>query len=87
MEGRLVGGRGGEGLRMTISMYAYREREETHVIKHILATNVEERAAEVGVRHLEGVVEAPERGAERVGDAGETTARGLRVGQYEYEYK
>ena len=36
---------------------------------------MEQRLGEVGVGHLQSIVDAPERGSERVTDTGETTAR------------
>ena len=40
-----------------------------------MACVVEEGAGKVGIGQLEGVVESPERGAERIADPGQTSAR------------
>ena len=48
----------------------------THVVVHILSTNVDKRVRQVAVHHLEAVVQCPEGDAKHVTDALETTAGG-----------
>lgn len=48
---------------------------QTYIIGHILPTSMEEGSSEVAVRHLQGIVDGPQRRSERITDAGEATAR------------
>ena len=50
----------------------------THIVVDVLATNVEQSVREVAIRHLQAVVQRPERCTETRTDPGETTA-GRRV--------
>ena len=48
----------------------------TNIIGDIGATDMEHRAREVAVRHLEPIVDCPDGGRKRVAHPRETTARG-----------
>lgn len=50
-----------------------RTEAKTYIIVNILSSNVEHGSREIRVRHLEGIIEAPERRAKRVTYPGETT--------------
>ena len=50
-------------------------RRITHVIRHILTANVQQRAREVAISHLQTVVDRPQCRSKAVADTGEATAR------------
>lgn len=47
---------------------------QTYIVGHILPTCMEESSSEVAVRHLQGIVDGPQRRGERITDAGEPAA-------------
>ena len=47
-----------------------------YVVRDITTTNVQERACEVTVRHLQSVVDGPQRGRKAITSTRESTARG-----------
>ena len=69
---------------MSVGPHKHITRRDTHVIRHILSTNVQQPPSKVAVRHLQPVVDRPERGPEAVADPGEPAAR-RRVGLEHHE--
>ena len=49
--------------------------EDTDIVRDVLPTDVQQRSREVAVRHLQPVVDRPQRGAKAVAYARETAAR------------
>ena len=59
-------------------------RRITHVIRHILTANVQQRARKVAVGHLQTVVDRPQRRPKAIADTREATARsGVRLEHHE----
>lgn len=56
----------------------------TYVVRNILATNVEQSAGEVAIRHLQTVVDSPDSRTKAVADTRETSAgRSVRLEHHE----
>jgi hypothetical protein len=65
-------------------LYSKSLEHVTHVIVHILATNVEHCTRKVAISHLEAKIECPQRRAKTVTDPWETTT-GSCIGLHHYE--
>ena len=49
--------------------------EDTDIVRHVLPTDMQQRSREVAIRHLQPVVDRPQRRAKTVAYARETAAR------------
>lgn len=58
--------------------------KKTHVIKHILSTDVHQRSSKIAIGQLKRIIEAPQCSSERITDAGKTSA-GCRVRLEHYQ--